>query len=106
VKGQLGDKTNWSDSEDLSMMFQGAYTDEFYRALHDALHAQVDSWKLNSAHVTRENRDAGDSPDELWKQVVQLEKSCRNARSTVLPSFARPGLVHLLAGPGMTCGDD
>jgi radical SAM superfamily enzyme YgiQ (UPF0313 family) len=106
VKAQLGDKTNWSDSEDLSMMFQGAYTDEFYRALHDALHAQVDSWKLNGAHATRKNRNAGDSPDELWKQVVQLEKSCRNARSTVLPSFARPGLVHLLAGPGMTCGDD
>ena len=102
VKAQLGDKTNWSDSEDLSMMFQGAYNDEFYRALHDALHAQVDSLKLNSAHVTRENRDAGDSPDELWKQVVQLEKSCRNT----LPSFARPSLVHLQAGPGMTCGDD
>ena len=44
VKAELGEKTNWSDSEDLSMMFQGAYTNEFYRALHDALHAQVDSW--------------------------------------------------------------
>src|SRR5215469_12681806 len=42
VQAQLGEKTNWSDSEDLSMMFQGAYTNEFYRALHDALHAQVD----------------------------------------------------------------
>ena len=106
VKAQLGDKTNWSDSEDLSMMFQGAYTDEFYRALHDALHAQVDSWKLNSARVARKNRVAGDDPDELWKRVVQLEKSCRNSRSTVLPSFARPGLVQLQAVPGMTCGDD
>ena len=106
VKAQLGDKTNWSDSEDLSMMFQGAYTDEFYRALHDALHAQVDSWKLNSVHVTRESGDAGDSPDELWKQVVQLEKSCRNSRSNVLPSFAGPGLVQLQTVPGLTCGDD
>jgi hypothetical protein len=106
VKAQMGDKTNWSDSEDLSMMFQGAYTNEFYRALHDALHAQVDSWKLDSAHVTRKNRDEGDGPDELWTRVVQLEKSCRNARSTVLPSFARPGLVQLQAVPGMTCGDD
>ncbi len=49
VHAQLGEKTNWSDSEDLAMMFQGAYTNEFYRALHDALHAQVDSW--NSARA-------------------------------------------------------
>jgi radical SAM superfamily enzyme YgiQ (UPF0313 family) len=26
VKMQIGEKSNWSDSEDLSMMFQGAYT--------------------------------------------------------------------------------
>jgi anaerobic magnesium-protoporphyrin IX monomethyl ester cyclase len=106
VKAQLGDKTNWSDSEDLSMMFQGAYTDEFYRALHDALHSQVDSWKLDSAHVTRKNRDEGNGPGELWKRVVQLEKSCRNARCAVRPSFTRPGLVQLQTVPGMTCGDD
>jgi len=87
-------------------MFQGAYTDEFYRALHDALHAQVDSWKLKGAHVTGKDRAVGNGPDELWTRVVQLEKSCRNARSTVLPSFARPGLVQLQAVPGMTCGDD
>jgi anaerobic magnesium-protoporphyrin IX monomethyl ester cyclase len=106
VKAQLGDKTNWSDSEDLSMMFQGAYNDEFYRALHDALHAQVDSWKSGNAQVTGKNSDAGDGANELWNQVVHLEKSCRNARSTVRPSFARPGLVQLQAVPGVTCGDD
>ena len=32
VQAQLGAKTNWSDSEDLDIMFQGAYTNEFYRA--------------------------------------------------------------------------
>ena len=44
VYNELGAKTNWEDSEDLSMMFKGAYTSEFYRALHDALHAEVESW--------------------------------------------------------------
>ena len=29
---QLGDKQNWSDSDDLCVMFKGAYTDTFYRA--------------------------------------------------------------------------
>ena len=51
VQAQLGEKTNWSDSEDMAMMFQGAYTNEFYRALHDALHAQVDLW--NSYPATK-----------------------------------------------------
>src|SRR5580700_5590863 len=50
VQAQLGAKTNWSDSEDLDIMFQGAYTNEFYRALHDALHAQVDCWNSCSSN--------------------------------------------------------
>ena len=45
VRQQLGDKQNWSDSDDLCVMFKGAYTDTFYRAVRDALHAEVDSWK-------------------------------------------------------------
>ena len=32
---------NWSDSGDLDMMFQGAFPTEFYRALADALHLEV-----------------------------------------------------------------
>jgi radical SAM superfamily enzyme YgiQ (UPF0313 family) len=106
VQAQLGEKTNWSDSEDLSMMFQGAYTDEFYRGLHDALHAQVDSWSSSNPQATRNGHDANCSPDKLWKRVVQLEKSCRNTRPAVPPSLARPQLVQLQAEPGMTCGDD
>lgn len=102
VQAQLGEKTNWSDSEDLSMMFQGAYKDEFYRALHDALHARVDSWNSSSSQIDRD----GPSPDELWNRVLQLEKSCRNQRPTVAPSLANQQLVQLQAGPGLTCGDD
>lgn len=87
VQAQLGEKTNWSDSEDLSMMFQGAYTNEFYRALHDALHAQVDSWNfIAGSGLTKELHDRKE-PDELWKRVMHLEKTCRNPRPTV---FATP----------------
>ncbi len=103
VQSQLSGKTNWSDSEDLSMMFQGAYTDEFYRALHNALHAQVDSW--NSC-TERMSEDAQADPGELWNRVVQLEKSCRNPRATVPPSFASQQLVQLQAGSSMRSGDD
>jgi anaerobic magnesium-protoporphyrin IX monomethyl ester cyclase len=41
VSSQLGPKENWADSDDLDMMFQGAFSTEFYRALADALHAEV-----------------------------------------------------------------
>ncbi len=39
VAAQLGARANWRDSGDLSMMFQGAYSTGFYRALADAIHA-------------------------------------------------------------------
>ena len=41
VSQQLGRKANWSESGDLSMMFQGAFSSDFYRALADALHLEV-----------------------------------------------------------------
>jgi anaerobic magnesium-protoporphyrin IX monomethyl ester cyclase len=41
VSAQLGQKSNWSDSADLAMMFRGEYSSDFYRALADALHAEV-----------------------------------------------------------------
>jgi radical SAM superfamily enzyme YgiQ (UPF0313 family) len=69
VKQQLGAKQNWSDSEDLCVMFKGAYTDRMYRAVRDALHAEVESWKPG---LTRERH-----PD-LWKEVAALEPVCRN----------------------------
>src|SRR5579862_856108 len=41
VVAGMGEKENWRDSDDLSMMFQGAYSTEFYRELAGALHAEV-----------------------------------------------------------------
>jgi radical SAM superfamily enzyme YgiQ (UPF0313 family) len=41
VADQLQAKSNWSDSDDLSMMFHGTYSSEFYQALTDAVHLEV-----------------------------------------------------------------
>jgi radical SAM superfamily enzyme YgiQ (UPF0313 family) len=94
VREQLGEKTNWIDSEDLSMMFKGAYTSEFYRALHDALHAEVDSWSDHKAWKFAAHDpfrpgplDARDIAD-LWARVDQLEQTCRNSDATLLPALA------------------
>ncbi len=91
VQAQLGEKTNWSDSEDLAMMFQGAYTDEFYRALHDALHAQVDSWNSVTTQDHREmNTFAILSPDELWKQVAATGEDLPEPSPHRSAEFCRP----------------
>jgi radical SAM superfamily enzyme YgiQ (UPF0313 family) len=62
VSGQLGAKANWSDSADLTMMFQGAFGTDFYRALADAIHAEV------------RGGDAG----AAWQSVHELRESGRN----------------------------
>jgi len=82
VREQLGTKQNWSDSEDLCVMFKGTYTDKFYRAIRDALHAEVTSWKCETpmtadTHVIR----------ELWRVVDSLEPLSRNEDATQLPKI-------------------
>ncbi|HEV3196340.1 MAG TPA: radical SAM protein [Bryobacteraceae bacterium] len=62
VSSQLGPKENWADSDDLDMMFQGAFTTDFYRALADALHVEV-----------RTGRDAA---REAWRNVLDLRATC------------------------------
>jgi radical SAM superfamily enzyme YgiQ (UPF0313 family) len=76
VHEQIGTKTNWSDSEDLCITFRGAYTDHFYRALRDALHAEVESWS-GSVDAVR--------LVELWREVEALEKTCRANNPVLLP---------------------
>jgi len=106
VQAQLGEKTNWSDSEDLSMMFQGAYTNEFYRALHDALHAQVDCWNSGASKNTAKEQKPHAELDDLWQRVIELEKSCRNPRPTMLAEFPDTNLVQLQAQPRATSFED
>ena len=62
VSSQLGPKENWADSDDLDMMFQGAFTTDFYRALADALHVEV-----------REGRAAA---EDAWTNVYALKEKC------------------------------
>jgi anaerobic magnesium-protoporphyrin IX monomethyl ester cyclase len=59
---QMGAKKNWDDSDDLAMMFQGAYRSEFYRALRDALHGEVGG-------------SAAPELTALWRQVEALKES-------------------------------
>jgi radical SAM superfamily enzyme YgiQ (UPF0313 family) len=95
VREELGAKSNWVDSDDLAMMFKGAYTSEFYRALRDALHAEVESWSSPEGwRFSLRDRSApapcpgANQIAELWNRVGQLEPACRNSDATLLPVLA------------------
>lgn len=92
VKAQLGTKRNWSDSDDLCIMFQGAYNSEFYRAVRDALHAEVDSWAVERTSLEAKMTVVS----ELWQRVSALEPVSRN------PSPLMPVETSLSEGPGKT----
>lgn len=89
VRRQLGEKRNWVDSDDLCVMFKAAYRTDFYRAVRDALHAEVDSWK----------QPDGDGPQQIaamWESVAELEPMCREAEAfefDAAPLEGRPAFV-------------
>jgi anaerobic magnesium-protoporphyrin IX monomethyl ester cyclase len=90
VAAELGQKRNWIDSDDLAVMFKGAYRTEFYHALRTALHAEVDSrrWApaARAAPLDDSDRQPISSSDltRLWARVEDLEKTCRNSDRTLL----------------------
>ncbi len=96
VRTQLGRKRNWNDSDDLCIMFEAAYSTEFYRAVRNALHAEVDSWsRLSALHPP--DIEVG----KLWDEVAQLEPLCRNLQplqTSPTGPAAPPGLIQI-AGP-------
>lgn len=76
VQMQLGAKRNWADSDDLCIMFRAAYTTDFYRAVREALHAEVDSWRVADSSGETDARVAA-----LWRTVDQLEPISRDAEA-------------------------
>ena len=72
VQVQLGRKRNWTDSDDLCIMFEAAYSTDFYRAVRDALHAEVDSWRDKEI-----GSDVRAQIQGMWQRVDELEPVCR-----------------------------
>ena len=95
VRMQLGEKRNWTDSDDLCIMFKAAYNTDFYRAVRDALHAEVDTWRGLDAQC-RTNAEI----DTLWRRVNELEPTSRQANALLMNAAlderapSDPTLVH------------
>jgi anaerobic magnesium-protoporphyrin IX monomethyl ester cyclase len=94
VRAQLGQKRNWTDSDDLCIMFKAAYKTEFYRAVRDALHAEVESW--SEVQVALEKKT---QIDALWSHVDALEPVSREGEAVepmdIVASPASSALVSI-----------
>jgi anaerobic magnesium-protoporphyrin IX monomethyl ester cyclase len=92
VQSQLGQKRNWTDSSDLCIMFKAAYTTDFYRAVRQALHAEVDSWGQPDG--------AEDVHSELWQVVEEMEPDSRVVDAFTFADdmpISHPPLIHIAA---------
>jgi anaerobic magnesium-protoporphyrin IX monomethyl ester cyclase len=90
VQEQLGAYTNWSDSDDLAMMFEGTYDGDFYRKVRDLLHAEAALLSGAEADLTQAGVDAA------WIDLQSHEADYRSER----PVVALTSLPRLIAGAG------
>jgi anaerobic magnesium-protoporphyrin IX monomethyl ester cyclase len=88
VKAQLLEKTRWQDSGDLAMMFHGAYTSEFYRAVRDLLHEEVELRQSPEVGRIPERRGGRKALERRWRRLIEAEARFRNpdAARTAAPS--------------------
>jgi anaerobic magnesium-protoporphyrin IX monomethyl ester cyclase len=90
VKAQLGEKTHWQDSDDLAMMFRGAYDSEFYRHVRDLLHVQVILQQSKTTESPERYDQAIAALEAQWAALVAGEAAYRNEDATPPPAAATP----------------
>jgi anaerobic magnesium-protoporphyrin IX monomethyl ester cyclase len=56
VAAQMGGKRNWSDSDDLAMLYRGPFPTAFYRSLHQVLHTEFRLRRLREGRPARRGR--------------------------------------------------
>jgi anaerobic magnesium-protoporphyrin IX monomethyl ester cyclase len=78
VKAQLVGKTHWQDSADLSMMFQGTYTSEFYRAIRNLIHDQVALQALDKDVPAGQNSASKRALERRWHDLLSRESMHRS----------------------------
>lgn len=73
VAEELGARSNWHDTDELAMLFQGTFDTAFYRMVRDALHAEVP------------NNRAGDL---RWHDLARRAASHRSPAPVTIERFA------------------
>ncbi len=93
VKEQLKSKANWTDSDDLDLMFSNTYSKEFYRELHRYIHLRYRLKKAGKAtrevltHPRWSNiREAG-SVLKLWPMTWLKKRTLQKLEPLVATSL-------------------
>jgi anaerobic magnesium-protoporphyrin IX monomethyl ester cyclase len=98
VVDELEAETNWHESNDLQMLFRGAYTTPFYRQLHLSLHDDLNLRRRQEGlgvidHPSLPLVDIDEQTqrvEQAWATLAELERTCRNRRPTVLVRSGGP----------------
>jgi anaerobic magnesium-protoporphyrin IX monomethyl ester cyclase len=82
VQNDLGNKTHWNNSDDISMLFNGSYSTNFYRKLHEVLHAELDLMHLISENKNTdidkfEEDEKSNQVRDGWNILNRMEKTHR-----------------------------
>lgn len=78
VKGQfLNGKRHWKESGDLAMMFRGTYSSEFYRAIRDLLHEQVNMGQLDTPEHAERYEHEQQRLASRWSDLTDSESRFR-----------------------------
>jgi anaerobic magnesium-protoporphyrin IX monomethyl ester cyclase len=88
VKAQLGRKTHWRDSNDLAMMFRGAYDSDFYRSMRDLLHQQVNLRQSRETLSPARRSEAHALLESRWNHLFANESEHRTEQPTPSPFMA------------------
>lgn len=66
VRAELGTKQNWTDSDDLAMMYRGTYSTEYYRILYRVTHHE-----LRRLHAERKVKRALHAPQTVRGDTIR-----------------------------------
>ncbi len=69
VARELGEKANWTDSDDLAMMFQNTYSAAFYRQLHRYVHAYFRELRWEQRNQEKGQKDARYRIRKIWYRI-------------------------------------
>ncbi len=82
VKLELGDKTNWVDSDDLAMLYRGPFIEDFYRVLHHRVHQEFRARKAWTSLTNAMKQPASLRPKHARQAVSIPLNLARLVKST------------------------
>jgi anaerobic magnesium-protoporphyrin IX monomethyl ester cyclase len=97
VNAQLGEKRNWIDSNDLAVMYRATYDPEFYRTLHQLVHAEFRIRRFRLGRATRSRLRAAAAAAYDAMRIPWLTK--RLKRLSRLSRLSQPAAVTPLLIP-------